>query len=329
MTLEPCPTSGGGVHLWLARAARFYERAGMDANQVAAKIIEGVQGCGRSVPARELNSAVSFVFKTPTEKLTSREYVAKQRGKIPRISINKQFRRQVVSNEMPLDELYYKSPIETAELCSSDYLRHLFKPNELVCIASGGPATARTRPLSDWLENLDGCDLVVPSPMVAETGTNQDGKPSTRCADNTGPRRFLVIECDHGTQDEQSAILWHMRLYSPLALVCFSGSKSLHGWLDVSDKNEELVRRIHAYAASLGADTATFTTCQLVRLPGGTRDANKHQTVHYFDPYAIRHLNVTPQWKVSQKCSPLSSKTQTDHQSSDHSHPLSQPMHSS
>jgi hypothetical protein len=36
-------------------------------------------------------------------------------------------------------------------------------------------------------------------------------------------------------------------------------------------KDEETARELMGYAVSLGADPATWTRCQLVRLPGGRR----------------------------------------------------------
>ena len=43
--------------------------------------------------------------------------------------------------------------------------------------------------------------------MTSRTGRTQDGKESEHSLENTGPRRFLVIEQDAGTVDEQAAIL--------------------------------------------------------------------------------------------------------------------------
>jgi hypothetical protein len=42
------------------------------------------------------------------------------------------------------------------------------------------------------------------------------------------------------------------------------------------------------YAASIGADHATWTRSQFVRMPDGTRDNGNRQTVHFFNPEAIK-----------------------------------------
>src|SRR5207248_4805098 len=73
--------------------------------------------------------------------------------------------------------------------------------------------------------------LIAPNPMTAEKGRTRLGKISEHTLENTGPRRFLVIEFDKGTLDHQAALLSHLSKIAPsLALVVFSGSKSLHGW---------------------------------------------------------------------------------------------------
>jgi len=67
--------------------------------------------------------------------------------------------------------------------------------------------------------------------MSARTGHTQDGKESEHSLDNTGARRFLVIEQDAGNVDDQSAILLHLAKRAPLALAVHRGSKSIHGWV--------------------------------------------------------------------------------------------------
>ena len=75
--------------------------------------------------------------------------------------------------------------------------------------------------------------------------------------------------------------------YAPLALVVHSGGKSLHGWFYCHEQPEPALRKFMAYAVSLGADRATWTRSQFVRLPAGQRDTGARQSVFYFDPAAI------------------------------------------
>jgi hypothetical protein len=130
--------------------------------------------------------------------------------------------------------------------------------------------------------------LLVPSPMSAQTGMTQDGKESEHTLSNTGARRFLVIEQDGGNADEQAAILLHLAARAPLVLAVHSGSKSIHGWFMAAGQPEERLRRFMRDAVALGADPAMWTRSQFARMPDGTRDNGKRQAVYFFNPEAIR-----------------------------------------
>ena len=103
-----------------------------------------------------------------------------------------------------------------------------------------------------------------------------------------GPRRFLVIEQDAGTIDEQAAVLLHLAERAPLALAVHSGGKSVHGWFFCVGQPEEKLRSFMCYAVSLGADRATWTRSQFVRIPDGTRDNAQRQTVYFFSPEVLK-----------------------------------------
>lgn len=158
---------------------------------------------------------------------------------------------------------------------------------------------------------LAGLPFIVPSPMTARTGLTKEGKVSAHSLDNTGPRRFLVIEFDlkeadkkgHDTKDAafirwaanrgqsisdiSAALLLHLAERAPLALAVHSGGKSIHGWFSAHGRPEELLRRFISYAVSLGADRALWTRSQFVRMPDGTRDNGNRQTVFFFNPEVI------------------------------------------
>jgi hypothetical protein len=124
--------------------------------------------------------------------------------------------------------------------------------------------------------------------MTARIGHTQDGKESAHALSITGPRRFLVIEQDHGTIDEQAAVLLHLAERAPLALAVHSGSKSIHGWFYCVGQTEERLRGFMQYAVSLGADRATWTPSQFVRMPDGKRDNGERQTVYFFNPGVLK-----------------------------------------
>jgi hypothetical protein len=129
---------------------------------------------------------------------------------------------------------------------------------------------------------------MVPSPMAALKGKTKDGKDSPRCLDNTGPRRFLVVEFDSGDRDSQAGRLLHLGENAPLTLALHSGGKSLHGWFFCDGIPEADLRNFMEYCVMLGADSATWCRCQMVRIPDGRRNNGRRQTVYYFNPATIK-----------------------------------------
>jgi hypothetical protein len=126
--------------------------------------------------------------------------------------------------------------------------------------------------------------------MTAVEGVTKEGKPSRHALSNTGPRRFLVCEFDEGTLDQHAALLLHLAGYAPMVCALHSGRRSMHGWFFVEGQPDEKVQKFFRYAVSLGADPATWTRSQFVRMPDGTRDNGKRQTVFFlnFRPVEIK-----------------------------------------
>jgi hypothetical protein len=120
--------------------------------------------------------------------------------------------------------------------------------------------------------------------MSARLGRTKEGKLSAHSLDNTGPLRFQVVEFDDGTTDSHAALLWHLAQRERLVMAVHSGGKSVHGWFFAEGRNEEIMKQFMEYAKRLGADPATETKSQFVRMPGGLRDNGKRQQVVYYNP---------------------------------------------
>ena len=90
------------------------------------------------------------------------------------------------------------------------------------------------------------------------------------------------------TLDLCAAIHAELANVRPLALVVHSGGKSLHGWYPcIGEKEEETMHRFMRFAVSLGADPATWTPVQWVRMPDGIRDNGQRQRILYFNPAVL------------------------------------------
>jgi hypothetical protein len=207
-------------------------------------------------------------------------------------TVNQEQRKTVIIEAgVGLVDLWGQSPIRFVDSSShaEEVIDCLFPGNPWLCCGRSNDAFA-TRRREQWRGRLAGLQLIVPSPMTGRIGITQDGKVSEHSLNNTGPRRFLVVEADSGNADEQAAILVHLGKTLPLSLVVHSGRKSLHGWYFVAGRSEETLRAFMGRSVALGADRATWTRSQFVRLPGGARDNGNPQAVLFFDPASLNRL---------------------------------------
>ena len=325
------PQAGAGVHPWLFQVARQLH-AHMPPEAAAAVLSAATVNCGRRIPAREIqhavNNSMAVAWTRGGEKplsIPGRKGVmgipmsngAHDRQSWPTPSPRaRRFFASSVSAEVPgLYDLWERSPMRCDDWTSDDWHDALFPDAEWLCLAKDHPATARSRRREKWsFGPADDCGLIVPSPMTGPSGIGLDGERTHRCLDNTGGRRWLVIEWDKSDGvkipiDEQAALHWYLREcclvvgWPSLGLVVHSGSKSLHGWYGPI-KSEHDALGLMGYAASLEADTATWNRSQLVRNPAGVRckkgtaaavnlpdewengveSSNVRQGVYYFDP---------------------------------------------
>lgn len=279
------PKHGDGVHTWLFKVARHLH-AHRDSESIVSLLAVASEGCGRAVPEKEIRDAVTSAKECAWKPSgTSRAVIAPPVPNRPVVDLVAR-KKAIEAASWSLADLWHASPIPcTADSTDAEFFAdQLFPGNPLLCVGET-MAKFKTAPREQFRGTLSGMSLIVPSPMSALSGITKAGKPSAHTLDNTGPRHFLVIEFDHGTADEQAALHWHLRAFAPLVLVVSSGGKSQHGWFNCQGIPEDVTRRFFRYAVTLGADPATWTRSQFVRLPQGWRaDKQARQDVAYFDP---------------------------------------------
>jgi hypothetical protein len=259
-------------------------------------LLEGkLQNCGRHVPRSEIVSAVQNSLGCAWQP--NRSVMPKATySKWP--AINQERREAIIHEGTALADLWELSPIRIADnqQHTESIIDRLFPGNPLLCCGKSS-SDFDTKPREEWRGHLTGLQLIVPSPMTAKFGRKKSPKPdesewSAHTLDNTGPRRFLVVEFDPGdieksaieaAIDEQAAILIHLAGYAAMVCALHSGGKSLHGWFLVADLPEEKVLKFFRYAVSLGADSQLWCRSQFCRMPDGTRDGGKRQTVYYLN----------------------------------------------
>jgi hypothetical protein len=274
------PQRGGGLHNWLFRAARV-----LHPYRTAAEITQllGALTAGQPVKPGEIEDAVK---NSESVAWNPDEQTATPRAASPTWpSVNREQREAIIAKGGGLADLWEASPrrFEDNDRRTEEIIDLLFPGNPLLCVGKSSRVfTTATR--EELRGTLAGLALIVPSPMTAPTGITQDGKESAHTLASTGPRRFLVIEQDKGTTDEQAAILLHLAERGPMALALHSGGKSVHGWFTAAGQGENRLRRFMAYAVSLGADPALWTRSQFCRMPDGTRENGNRQTVYFMNP---------------------------------------------
>jgi len=273
------PRAGEGVHDWLFRVARQLH-AHLPAVEIVASLETRVANCGRPVPRHEIISAVQNSLASawqPGQRTT-----ATPTAKWP--SVNAEQREAIIKDGGGLADLWELSPvrIDDNKQHTEEIIDHLFPGNSLLCCGKS-QSDFDTKLRESWRGQLAGLQFIVPSPMTGLTGLTKEGRESAHTLNNSGPRRFLVCEFDTGTTDEHAALMMHLGTYAPLVCVVHSGNKSLHGWFYVQSQPDDKVNRFLRYAVSLGADRATWTRSQFVRMPDGTRDNGKRQTVFFLN----------------------------------------------
>jgi hypothetical protein len=219
----------------------------------------------------------------------------------------------ICAGGLGLVDLWESSPerLENNTPQTEEIIDRLFPGNPLLCCGKSS-SSFDTKPRSHWRGTLAALQFIVPSPMTAPTGLTKEGKISAHALSNTGPRQFLVVECDFSIYardgktetgfaplirqfaaegfeiaDICASVILHLANYAPLSLAVHSAGKSLHAWFFAAGQAEEKIRKFFRYATSLGADPSTWTRSQFVRMPDGTRENGRRQTVFYFDPHLL------------------------------------------
>ena len=276
------PSRGEGLNPWLLRASLTLRRCGRTEDEISAEL--RILTAGEPLKPGEIARAVG----------RSKDYFTNDGDSMPRAekwpAIDKEARARIVA-AYPADvaELWEQSPYRFAddEPLTESIIDWLFPGNPLICAA---PIFNKyeTAPRESFRGRLAEFQFIVPSAMSKPLGLTQEGKESARCLDNTGPRQHVIVEQDSGTADEQAAVIMHLAERAPLALVVRSGGKSLHSWFVCGEQSELTVLCFFRYAVTLGADRATWTRCQLVRMPDGTRrkpdGTTTRQSVLYWNP---------------------------------------------
>ena len=198
---------------------------------------------------------------------------------------NKPLIAELTASGPSVPELRSLSPVTIPALLSDPefVIDSLFGENQLLCIGRTSREFA-TRPRNEWLGQLGDMQFLVPTSMRAVWGLTKKGYWSQHTLQNTGPREYLVVEFDTGDSEHQTALLYHLGALAPLVLAVHSGGKSIHGWFSCRGADDRQLESFFRYAVSLGADDATWSRSQFVRMPNGVRENGRRQDVLFLNP---------------------------------------------
>ncbi len=278
------PKTGEGVHDFLFRLARVLHPYRSESD-IEAILTASVATCGRIVPQKEIRDAVrnsrAAAWKPGEPPAPKTEH--------PWPRADAEARGSIIDSGLLLVDQWEASPRRWDDDAphTEEVIDLLFPGDPLLCCGKSA-REFDTKLRSEWRGELSNLSFITPSPMAARRGLTQEGKESAHALSITGPRRFLVVEFDNGTADEQAAILLHLAKRAPLALAIHSGGKSVHGWFWCAGQTETRLRRFMTYAVSVGADPKLWTRSQFARMPDGLRDNGKRQTVYFFNPEVIK-----------------------------------------
>ena len=313
------PPPENGIHNWLYGRACYLRDRGIPEEST----LEGLQCFCAKTPMRrvpeddEIEKAVTNAYRRTTDRYSRLGKLGNQAAKprtpdkipdfipgqgwpegtmaCPQVNLNADAQSKIIASGFGQYDLWEHSPIrlDGDRRKTRQILRALYGKDELLCIGAS-PTEFDTATRDDWnFRRLEKLSLIVPNPMTQQWGKTIEGKPSKRCRNNTGPRRFVIVEFDDlkGLDDAQAAIVWHLKCETkaPLVLALQSGGKSIHAWFACTGVPAKSLWDWFCYAVSLGADERHWVPEQFCRLPDGTRRQNgNRQSVLYFDPQAMK-----------------------------------------
>jgi hypothetical protein len=304
--LATTPAEGTGVHQWLYRAACALKPWRDDENIKA--LLSATTQCVRRNLQRDIREAIRNAKSDWQPGTPQHTQQINPPASWPKR--NDELIEAILSEGYGESDLWESSPHrfeDENESTAMEMLALLFPGDPLLCMGRD-VRVFTTREREKWRSFGKPLQFIVPSPMSARVGITRDGKQSPRTITNTGPRRFLVIEFDfkpndstadahlaeigarHGllhSRDLCACLLHRLAAFAPMALVVWSGGKSLHGWFPAINASEETLNLLFHYACLIGADRTTWTSSQFVRLPYGQRDNGKIQMPIYFNPFLL------------------------------------------
>lgn len=302
---EP-PIAGTGLHQWILDASRelllkgsspgevhetlylLCKDRGRESNHLSREIWDALNGAVRWMEAE------GIMVDPKTQKAIN---LFRHYGGEPVASdrLDKKDKRE---EYLPFDSTLQKKVLRAFSKCSLRDLSTLtsgkFSYYELFnldfnlcfCVDVSRPMV---KPLSQW-ENLEAMQFTIPSPLLRCGVGGQ-----IKCDNNMAKRIYQVIEFDQvKSLDDQARLLAALGTFDRwiLAMIVYSGGKSLHGWFPCYHMDHIEIRTFVREATKLGADPMLRIPSQYCRVPNGWNyKTQKRQEVLFWNSEAIEGHN--------------------------------------
>jgi len=290
-TLPPCPAAGDGVNRWLLRAANHLRNRQVSKDH-AAHILRHLMT--RQENGWEVERAIRKAYCESPYRHHGRPFRSVTRRNAGESCLPREQKpdlhaiERAVANGFKFSDLALITPVSFGLRADTlGIIEALFPEDALICCSKAKEWGTETKLISEFGDELDKFSFIVPQTMTRRLGLTKDNPPksSPRTLDNTGPWRFFVYESDSLSLDDQAAVIYLLASIRPLALVVFSGSKSVHAYFYVGALSECELLEFQRLAIRLGGCTGPLNRCQLVRMPSGFNYSTQRlQEVLYFDP---------------------------------------------
>ncbi|MDB4722226.1 hypothetical protein OAF65_10945 [Verrucomicrobiales bacterium] len=302
--LGQCPKSGRGVHKWILKVTMLVVNAEIGYQDAYKQILHAMRDCGRAEQHNEIKAAyegakdggliahsTKAVKWHPYDESKAASLMDDMEVVLKKIGATMPDRPELFSNEC--SDLIFK--IRKGHFGTKAIIQTLYPDDDPLLCLGESMSKFTTQHLNEYV-NLQPYQLIVPNPMSKKMGVKAAyaGMPedeltkdsySAHTKDNTGPRRYLVFESDVLSIRGQCRAISYLRAFLPLAIVVFSGNKSLHAWFSVKDQDPEYVQDFFNLAHCMGADEAMWNEWQFARMPSAWRNDHKttgvQQLVHF------------------------------------------------
>lgn len=271
-----------GVNLWVMSSARRCAMAGHTPAQAfnAIMAFSNQLRQGRTLTRQEVERAIATSHGTAYQAGASA-------SKVKPMSARELSALCPPITEEKGQEFVKSSPLR-GDLPTAEILSLLFRPEEFILLKT----VKRYFPEAVQVRNLAArfsfaahtgkpLQFVSSSPVTGRTEKTQDGRDSVGALECFTRQRYVVVEFDSATPQEQfTRILWlkeRIKDHAPLVMMLRSGGKSFHAWF--MPTCSEVADQLKAAAVKIGADPAALRIHQPVRCPNQIRDNGQLQQV--------------------------------------------------